>query len=128
MSDRTIPLSVYFHWSPLFVSWQRIYKLGTVNVSINHTFPILMYYCTHKVLQSHVRSSQADFLYSSVLIQLTAILRPVIFPSESSGIVITYLRDGHRPTVNTYHVTPTHYCCDATIHAQLTDTQGTHVT
>jgi hypothetical protein len=55
----------------------RIYNIGTIKVSLNHTLPISLYYSIHKVFKSHVKSSQADFLYSSVLLQLTAIL---LFP------------------------------------------------
>jgi hypothetical protein len=34
-------------------------------VSLNCTLPISLCYSTHKVFKSHVKSSQADFLYSS---------------------------------------------------------------
>jgi hypothetical protein len=40
---------------------------GTTEVSLNHTLPISLCYSTHKVFKPHVKSSQADFLYSSVL-------------------------------------------------------------
>jgi hypothetical protein len=40
-----------------------MYNVGTVKVSLNHTLPILLYYSTHKVFISHVKSSQADFNY-----------------------------------------------------------------
>jgi hypothetical protein len=43
-----------------------------IKASLNHTLPIALYYSTHKVFRSHVKSSQADFLYSSVLLELTA--------------------------------------------------------
>jgi hypothetical protein len=35
---------------------------------------MLLCYSTHKVFKSHVKSSQADFLYSSVLLKPTALL------------------------------------------------------
>jgi hypothetical protein len=38
---------------------------GTIYVSPNHTLPISLCYSTHKVFKSYVKSSQADFLYSS---------------------------------------------------------------
>jgi hypothetical protein len=44
-------------------SW--IYNTGTIKVSLNHTLPMSLCYSTHKVFKSHVKSSQADFLYSS---------------------------------------------------------------
>jgi hypothetical protein len=44
-----------------------------------------MRYCTHKVFKLHVRSSQADFLYSSVLLQLTAIIRPLTTQLRNSA-------------------------------------------
>jgi hypothetical protein len=48
---------------------------------LNHTLPIPLYYSTHKVFKSHVKSSQADFLYSSILLQLTAACkRPTLPP------------------------------------------------
>jgi hypothetical protein len=57
----TFIFSVYFHWSSLSVSWQRIYNAGTINVSLNHTLLISLYYSTQEVFNSHVKSSQADF-------------------------------------------------------------------
>jgi hypothetical protein len=53
----TLISSVYIHSS-------RIYHAGTIQVSLNHTFPISLYYSTHKAFKSHVKSSQADLLYS----------------------------------------------------------------
>jgi hypothetical protein len=55
----TLIFSVYFHLS------SQIYDTGSINVSLNHTLPIPLYYCIHKVFKSHVKSSQADFLFSS---------------------------------------------------------------
>jgi hypothetical protein len=40
-----------------------MYNTGTMKVSLNHTLPISLYYSTHKVFKSHVKSSQADFNY-----------------------------------------------------------------
>jgi hypothetical protein len=57
----TLIFSVYFHYSSLSVSWQRIYNTGTIKVSLNHALPISLYYNTHKVFKSHVKSSQVDF-------------------------------------------------------------------
>jgi hypothetical protein len=54
-----------------------------------------MYYCTHKVFISQVTSSQADFLYPSLLLllavlhQLTAIFRPLTARLESEFYVTT---------------------------------------
>jgi hypothetical protein len=36
--------------------------------------PISLCYSTHKIFKSHVKSLQADFLYSSVLLELIACL------------------------------------------------------
>jgi hypothetical protein len=52
--------------------FSRIYNTETIKVSLNHTLPISLCYSTYKVFKSHVKSSQTDFLYSSVLLQLTA--------------------------------------------------------
>jgi hypothetical protein len=54
----TLLSSIYLHKS------SRIYN----TVSLNHTLPISLSYSTHKIFKSHVKSSQADFLYSSVLL------------------------------------------------------------
>jgi hypothetical protein len=62
----TLLSSVYLHY------FSRIYNTGTIKDSLNHT-PNTLHYSAHKVFRSHVKSSQADFLYSSVLLQLTAI-------------------------------------------------------
>jgi hypothetical protein len=43
-------------------------------VSLNHTFTIALHYSTYKDMKSHVKSSQADFLYSSLLLEFTACL------------------------------------------------------
>jgi hypothetical protein len=44
-----------------------MYNTGTIEVSLNHTLPIPLHYSTQS-LKSHVKSSQADLLYSSVLL------------------------------------------------------------
>jgi hypothetical protein len=49
--------------------WHKNYK-----VSLNHTLPKSLHYSTHKVFKSHVKFSQTNFLYSSVLLKLTACL------------------------------------------------------
>jgi hypothetical protein len=60
----TLISSIYFHWSPLSVSWQRMYNTGTIKVSlIQYTLPISLHYSTQKIFTSHVKSSQADFLF-----------------------------------------------------------------
>jgi hypothetical protein len=38
-----------------------MYNTGTIKVSLNHTLPISLYYSTHEVFKSHIKSSQADF-------------------------------------------------------------------
>jgi hypothetical protein len=55
----TLISSVYLHYS------SRIYNTGTMKISLNHTIPIPLYYSTHKVFKSQVKSSQADLLFSS---------------------------------------------------------------
>jgi hypothetical protein len=101
----TLIFSVYFHRSSLSVSWQQIYNTGTIKVSLNYTLPILMYYCTHKVYRSHTKSSQADFLYSSVLLKFIAcLLYSSSLPLYSSclllslGILLTYIDTGQSQT------------------------------
>jgi hypothetical protein len=47
-----------------------------------------MYYCTHKVFESNVKSSQADFLYSSVLLKLTSCLLYSSLPLYSSRLLL----------------------------------------
>jgi hypothetical protein len=64
----TLLSSVYLHW----FSW--IYNTGIIKVSPNHTLPISLYYSTYKVFKSHIKSSQADFLYSSAFLKLAACL------------------------------------------------------
>jgi hypothetical protein len=69
----TLISSVYLHLP------SRIYNTGTIKVSLNHTFLISLYYNTHTVFKSHVKSSHADFLYSSVL------LAPIRFELSAQG-------------------------------------------
>jgi hypothetical protein len=47
----TLTFSVYFHWSSVPVSWQLVYNTETIKVSLNHTLPTSMYYCTHKIFK-----------------------------------------------------------------------------
>jgi hypothetical protein len=49
-----------------------------------------VYYSTHKVFKSDVKSSQADFLYSSVLIKLTACLLACCTPPSYRNTPATY--------------------------------------
>jgi hypothetical protein len=58
----TLIFSVYLHW------FSQIYNTGSIKVPINHTLPISLCYSTHKVFKSHVKSSQAELLYSSVVL------------------------------------------------------------
>jgi hypothetical protein len=55
----TLIFSVYLH------QYSRVYNKGTIKVSLNHTLPISLSYSTHKVFKSHVKSWQADCLYTS---------------------------------------------------------------
>jgi hypothetical protein len=79
-----------------------MYNTGTIKVSLNHTLPISLHYSTHKAYKSHVKSSQADFLYSSVLLQLTAILRPLNPRLRNSPHL--YRRVTHTDLQKTHHV------------------------
>jgi hypothetical protein len=100
-----------------------------MKVSLNHTLPISLYYSIHKVFKSHVKSSQADFLYSSALLMLTAYLFAVLlqltviiltacfchYCSSSLGILLTYIiaEEWTYITGNTCHVItiqPVHWC------------------
>jgi hypothetical protein len=40
-------ISVYFHWFSLSVSWQRIYSMGTMEVSLNYTLPTSAHMKSH---------------------------------------------------------------------------------
>jgi hypothetical protein len=65
--------SVYLHES------SRIYNTGTIKVSVNHTLPIPLHSSTRNVFKPRVKSSQADFLYSSIHLELTACLLVRVF-------------------------------------------------
>jgi hypothetical protein len=54
----TLIFSAYLHCS------SRIYHTGTTQVWPHHTLPISLWYSTHKVFRSHVKSSQSDLLYT----------------------------------------------------------------
>jgi hypothetical protein len=70
----TLTFSVYFHCS------SRIYHTGTIQGRLHHALPISLYYSTHKVFTSHVKSSQADLLFSSVLLVPIRSLVRVLLP------------------------------------------------
>jgi hypothetical protein len=53
---------VYLHQS------SRIYNIGTIKVSLNHTLPIPLHYNTYKVFKTQFKPSQVDFLCSSLLL------------------------------------------------------------
>jgi hypothetical protein len=72
----TLLASVHLHQS------SRIYNTGTIKVSLNHTLSISLYYSTHEFFKSHVKSSQADFLYSSSTTNF-----PWLSPTEN-GVVV----------------------------------------
>jgi hypothetical protein len=57
----TLIYTVYFQQSPLSFSWQWICSTGTIKASLNHTLLVSLYYTTHKVFKSHVKSSEVDF-------------------------------------------------------------------
>jgi hypothetical protein len=123
----------YFHY-PFPVNG---FYTGNIKASLNRTLPIFLHYSTHKAFQSHVKSSQADFLYSSVL-NVTACLRASAAATNSSSLMLQLLNSAHicirstdthnrkhksrdaypanpldrwlLPTENTRHVTAT-YCC-----------------
>jgi hypothetical protein len=40
----TLIFSMYFNQPSLYVSWQRIYNIGTIKVSLNYTFPISLFF------------------------------------------------------------------------------------
>jgi hypothetical protein len=64
----TLISSVYLHYP------SRNYNTVAIKVSLNHTLPILLYYSTYNIFKSHVKFSQADFLYPCILFELTACL------------------------------------------------------
>jgi hypothetical protein len=87
-------------------SW--IYNTETIKVSLNHTFPISLHYNTHKVFKSHIKSSQPDLLYSSLLLVAT---HSACFPcyylsiaiTVCLGILLTYIAEGQTST-NSKHI------------------------
>jgi hypothetical protein len=50
------------------------FNTGAIKISLNHTLPISLCYIANTFFKSHVKYSQADFLYSSVLPKLSACL------------------------------------------------------
>jgi ribonucleotide reductase beta subunit family protein with ferritin-like domain len=76
----TLISSVYLHYS------SRIYNTGTMKVSLNHTLSISLCYCTHKVFKSQIKSSQASFLYSFVILKLAVLSSLPLY----SGHLLTY--------------------------------------
>jgi hypothetical protein len=83
-------LNIFFIYSVFTIrSLATDFSIGTINV----TLQVSLYFSTHKVFKSHIKSSQADFLYSSVLLQLTAT------SSEFGSLIQT--RHGTRITENT---------------------------
>jgi hypothetical protein len=53
---------------------------GILQVWLHHTLPISLYYSTHKVFKSHVKSSQTDLLFPSVLLVPIRSLVRVLLP------------------------------------------------
>jgi hypothetical protein len=89
----------------------RIYNIGTIRVSLNRTLPISLCYSTHKVFKSHVKSSQADFLYSSSTTNF-----PWLSPTENwldlnwTNYVTYIAKEQTCITGNTCRVTISHRC------------------
>jgi hypothetical protein len=53
--------------------------LGATRVSPNHTLPISPHYSTHEVHKSHVKLSEANFLYSTTLLKPNAYCYPLVW-------------------------------------------------
>jgi hypothetical protein len=53
----TLIFSVYFHKSSVSASWQRVYNMGTVKISLIYTLQIPLHYSTNIVFNSQVQSS-----------------------------------------------------------------------
>jgi hypothetical protein len=109
-----------------------MYITDTIKVSLNHTLPITLCYSTHKIFKSHIKSSQADFLYSTVLLKLTTILL------STTAYLLTYSLTAHIFEIwslrNTHHghdSQKTHITwrylllCDVTAHAPVARTKNT---
>jgi hypothetical protein len=134
--------SVYHHYS------SRTDNTGTIKVSLNHTLPKPLHYSTHKVFKSHVKSSQAEFLYSSVLLKLTACLlvccTPPAYRYTPASYMLTYslthsltqcrffgicslmkTRHGHA-SQKTYLTWCYALLCDVTVHAPVARTKRKH--
>jgi hypothetical protein len=84
-----------------------------ITQELNHTLLIPLHCSTHKVFTSHIKSSQADLLYSSVLlvplcsIQMNLLLLFFSYNCPQLNSVHLYSWE----TDNAYHVIATHYCC-----------------
>jgi hypothetical protein len=77
-------------------------------VSLNHTHPIPLHYNTHEVFQSHLKSSQVDFLflfYDKLSHQPTTSLHSQL---NCLGILLTYIAEG-RTLTNSKHISPDPY-------------------
>jgi hypothetical protein len=70
----TLISSVSLHCS------SQLYHTWAIQVSLNHTPPISLYYNTHAVVKSHVRCSQADLLCSSALLVSICSLLCMLLP------------------------------------------------
>jgi hypothetical protein len=97
--------SVYLH------KFSRVYNTGTIIVSLNHTFKILN---INKILKSHVKSSQAELLYSSVLLVPIRSVRVLpsllpLFPA-SLEFLFTHIAEERTLTNSTWHVITIHSC------------------
>jgi hypothetical protein len=106
--NSTLISSVDLHLS------SRIYNTETIQVSLNHTLSISLCCRTHKVFKSHVKSSQAHYLYSFSTTNF-----PWLSPIENWLVpepnYVTYIAEERTCiTGNTYHVTTIHLCVTST--------------
>jgi hypothetical protein len=99
-SHSTLIFSVCLHSS----SW--IYNTGTIKVSLNHTLPISLCCSTHKVFTSHMKSSQADFCYSSSTTNSRDYLLPRTDSSLSRRNYVTYIVEEQTCITETHVMRP----------------------
>jgi hypothetical protein len=112
--------SIYFHWSSLSVSWQRIYNTFTLDKSSNHTLSLRRSTSTTN-LPWLLPSTNSFWLSWKSL--YTAVVQTQIAGNTSRDIYCCVTSP--RITGNTCHVIPTHRCvtsprmrCIATVHVR----------
>jgi hypothetical protein len=66
MNNLRVVTTIIYNIIAAILSLHGFITQELLKLSLNHTLPIALHYSTHKACRSHVKSSQADLLYSSV--------------------------------------------------------------